>query len=59
MSNLSNIQKSNEEIPYYQFLKDFTYGTFLVGHEKPSKNEMIWTFNEILGCNKLKKVISS
>jgi hypothetical protein len=30
-----------------------------MGHEKLSKNVMIWTFNEILGCNKLKKVIPS
>jgi hypothetical protein len=34
-------------------------GLFLVGHEKPSKNVMNRTFNEILGCNKLKKVITS
>jgi hypothetical protein len=28
-----------------------------VGHEKLSKNVMIWIFIEILGCIKLKKVI--
>ncbi len=30
-----------------------------MGYEKPSKKVMIWTFNEILACNKLKIVIPS
>jgi hypothetical protein len=32
-----NHTKKRQGNPMYQFLKDFTYQTFLVGHEKPSK----------------------
>ncbi len=36
--DLCTIQKKGQGDPMYQFYKDFTYWTFLVGHEKPSKN---------------------
>ncbi len=32
--DLCTIQKRNKKIPYID--ADFTYGTFFVGHEKPS-----------------------
>jgi hypothetical protein len=34
-----------QENPMYQIYKDFTYWTFLVGHEKPSKNVISRTKN--------------
>jgi hypothetical protein len=37
--------KKGQGNPMYQFRKDFTYRTFLVGHEKPSKNVISWTMD--------------
>ncbi len=37
-------RKNKQENPIYWFWKDFTHGTFLVGHEKPFKDVIIWTY---------------
>jgi hypothetical protein len=40
-----NNKKKEQGNLMYQFSKPFTYWTFLVGHEKPSKNVISWTMN--------------
>jgi hypothetical protein len=40
--------------PMYCYKKDFTYRTFLLGHEKLSKNVISQTMSLILGVIKLK-----
>ena len=40
--DVCTIQKRQGNLMYH-FLKDFTYWTLLVGHEKPSKNVINWT----------------
>jgi hypothetical protein len=39
---------------HVSILKDFTYWTYLVGHEKPSKNVISWTNDQKLDDIKLK-----
>ncbi len=41
--DLCTIQKKDNGIPCINSKKDFTYQTYLVGHEKPSKNVISWT----------------
>jgi hypothetical protein len=41
--DLCTIQKKDKGIPCINSKKDFSYWTFLVGHEKPSENVKSWT----------------
>jgi hypothetical protein len=43
--DLCTIQKIGQGNPMYQFKKNFTYWTFLLGHEKLSKNVISWTMD--------------
>jgi hypothetical protein len=51
--DVCTIQKNDKGIRCIDF-KDLVYWTFLVGHEKPSKNVISWTVDLILGDIKLK-----
>jgi hypothetical protein len=42
--DVCTIQKRHRNL-MYQFTKDLVYWTFLVGHEKPSKNVISWTMD--------------
>ncbi len=52
--DVCTIQKNDKGIRCINLKKDFTYQTFLVGHEKPSKNMRSQTMDQILGGIKLK-----